>query len=285
MPNPFDPTVEPRYYARPASFRCTIGAAAVGPAVPSSAALGGAQASGSIAFSAQPNPGSAITVCGLSITFVSQGGFDLKTQAPGGTVLSVGGVPLPFQAVGPSGLQVSLGGTLAATLLNLLGLLRSWPDYALAPAHFTLSGNALAIQARDPGTAGNALTIAGSGASNGTASGATLSGGTALASGVGCLVPMQNHPADIESLYVIGRANVAAGTVQLGLNDGANVTLADWLTIPSQPNPSATQGNNRLPFLSIASTTPLRIPAGVALMAWSTVAQALDVFAPAGGIY
>ena len=285
MPQEFARNGAPAYYARPSAFRCTIGAAALGPAVPTAAALGGAQATGTIGFSAQPGDGSTITVCGLPITFAANTGFDLKTQAPGGVVLSVAGVPLPFQAVAPTGLTVKIGASLAATLANLLGLLRSWPDYVLAPAHFTLSGNALAIQARDPGTTGNALTIAASGASNGTASGATLSGGTALASGVGCLVPIQNHPVDIESLYVIGRGNVAAGTVQLGLTDGANVTLADWLTIASQPTISATQGNTRLPFPNTTSTTPLRIPAGVALVAWSTVQQALDVVAPAGGVY
>jgi hypothetical protein len=116
----------------------------------------GVAASGTITFSAQPATSSTITIGGTAFTFV---------------------------AANPTGNQILIGATLADTLKNVVIALKasavgaiSAQDYAL-----DLTATIITITSRTVGTAGNSVTLAAGSApaSNGTVSGATLSGGSA----------------------------------------------------------------------------------------------------------
>lgn len=122
----------------------------------------GVQASGTLTFSAQPVNNSIVTIGGTAFTFV--------TATP----------------TGPT--QVKIGATLAATLINLKMAIDSY-QFASGSAVNSAGGvfaainaanTVLTVTAVDPGTLGNAVTlVAGSApATNATASGANLTGGT-----------------------------------------------------------------------------------------------------------
>jgi len=116
----------------------------------------GLPATGSYTFSAQPVTGSKITVNGTDVTFVT---------------------------ATPSGNQVKIGATLLDTLTSLVLLLNASADNGIKVATYSLdpSGNKFAIEHDTIGTVGNSFTItAGSSPdSKATASGATLTGGSA----------------------------------------------------------------------------------------------------------
>ena len=108
-------------------------------------------ASGSITFSAQPAATSTITINGVAWTFVA------------GT---------------PTGNQIEIGGTLAATLTNAAAALNASASPQVAAATYATSGGTTPTIPHDTaGPAGNAFTLAASAGSNGTVSGATLRGG------------------------------------------------------------------------------------------------------------
>ena len=108
-------------------------------------------ASGSITFSAQPAATSTITINGVAWTFVA------------GT---------------PTGNQIEIGGTLAATLTNAAAALNASASPQVAAATYATSGGTTPTITHDTaGPAGNAFTLAASAGSNGTVSGATLRGG------------------------------------------------------------------------------------------------------------
>lgn len=296
MPQVFSPSADPRYYAQPIAFRATIGAAAI-TAFPASATVGGVQASAPVAFTAQPAAGAPITINGVPITFVTSGGFSLATALLNGTILGANGVPLPFQGVGPYGLQVTIGATLYATLLNLLGLLRSWPDENLQACHYRVqAGGTLLITARATGTAGNAITVATVAGTNATITGAatiasgtagstTLTGGAAPTSGYAVLVDPQPHSVEISAAWGICRASQTAGTMTLFESDGVNLSKVDAVTFAAGNTLSASQELVRLPFSSIAAATTLVVPPWTGLYAYGSTTQVIDITAAPAGIY
>lgn len=109
-------------------------------------------ATGSIAFSAQPLANSTITINGTVFTFV---------------------------ASGATGNQVNIGANLAATMTALATALNASAVPGVAAATYTAAAAALNIVHDTLGAAGNGFTLAASTspASNGTPSGATLTGG------------------------------------------------------------------------------------------------------------
>jgi len=109
-------------------------------------------ASGSITFSAQPATSSTVTINGTAFTFV---------------------------ASGATGNQVNKGATLSDTLDALVTVLNASVISGVALATYAKSGTTiLTVTADAAGVAGNAFTLVASATSNGTVSGATLSGGT-----------------------------------------------------------------------------------------------------------
>jgi hypothetical protein len=116
---------------------------------PSAAAIGGAQASGSILFAANPLANATVTIGGTAVTFVASG------------------------AVGN---QVNIGASLAATLAALVTMLSASADANLVKATYAVDGTntKLLVTAKANGSVGNAITLA---ASLATPSGPTLSTG------------------------------------------------------------------------------------------------------------
>ena len=295
MPQNFSPNTAPRYYAQPLSFRCSIGASAI-TTFPGSATVGGVQASATLAFSAQPAVASSITINGVAITFVASG-FSLAGQLLSGTILSANGAPLPFQAVGASGLQVTIGGTLPATLANLFGLLRAWPDENLQACNYRLQvGNTILVSSRTTGTGGNAITVAATAGANvaitgattvasGTAGSTTLTGGTAPTSGYAVLVEPQPQPVEIQTVAGICRASQTVGTMTLVKSDGTTITKSATATFASATAFSASQENSPIPFSSIAAATPLLVPPWTGVYAYGSTTQLIDIETGAGGPY
>ncbi len=125
---------------------------------------------GSIAFSAQPEVGSTITLGAP------------RNVTVGGVTTTVPPVVVTFVASGATGNQVNIGANLAATMTNLATMLNASEDLTLNKATYTAAAAALNIVHDGQGTAGNTFQMAASGspASNGTPSGATLSGGVTV---------------------------------------------------------------------------------------------------------
>jgi hypothetical protein len=116
-------------------------------------AAGTIAATGSIAFSAQPLANSTVTINGTVFTFV---------------------------ASGATGNQVNIGANLAATMTALAAALNASAVPGVAAATYTGAAAALNIVHDTLGATGNTFSLAASTspASNGTPSGATLTGGT-----------------------------------------------------------------------------------------------------------
>jgi len=117
-----------------------------------STSAGTAYASGSITLAGNPIAGDTITLAGTTITFV---------------------------ATNPYGNQVLIGATAAASAQNLEAFLASSADSNLSKFTYSVNGSAITTTSAATGTAGNALTLATSDATNITLSGSTLSGGAA----------------------------------------------------------------------------------------------------------
>lgn len=116
-----------------------------------SASTGKVFASGTITVAAVPNAGDTVTIAGTAVTFV---------------------------AANPSGNQVLIGATAAATALNFVNFLVGSSDSNLVKLTYSLNGSVITATSATIGTSGNALTLATSDGSAFTLSGATLSGGT-----------------------------------------------------------------------------------------------------------
>lgn len=108
-------------------------------------------ATGSIVFSEQPAAGSTITINGTEFTFVE---------------------------TSPSSDEIEIGMNLAATLDNMVSVLNGSVDSDVDDATYSDDNTETLIITHDTaGPGGNAFTLAASANSNGTVSGATLSGG------------------------------------------------------------------------------------------------------------
>lgn len=91
--------------------------------------------------------------------------------------LTVNGTAITFVAASPSGNQVLVGPTVAATSANLQAFLAASVDSNIAEATYATASLVTTVTAVDAGTDGNSFTLAKS-SSHITLSGATLSGGT-----------------------------------------------------------------------------------------------------------
>lgn len=97
--------------------------------------------------------------------------------------LTVNGTAITFVAASPSGNQVLVGPTVAATSANLQGFLQASANANIDDATYSSASNITTVTYKVVGTGGNAFTLTKS-SSHITLSGATLSGG-AVASSVG----------------------------------------------------------------------------------------------------
>lgn len=91
--------------------------------------------------------------------------------------LTVNGTAITFVAASPSGNQVLVGPTAAATSANLQAFLAASVDSNIVQGTYATVGTLTTVTAAEPGTAGNGFTLAKS-SSHISLSGATLSGGT-----------------------------------------------------------------------------------------------------------
>ncbi|WP_257765355.1 DUF3383 family protein [Burkholderia glumae] len=111
----------------------------------------GAAASGTITLTANPAANDTVTINGTAVTFV---------------------------AAAPSGSQVLIGGSAAATAANLQAFLAASADANLSQCSYSTTGAVTTVTAIALGNAGNAITLAKSSSAI-TLSGATLAGGVA----------------------------------------------------------------------------------------------------------
>lgn len=140
-------------------------------------------ASGDIVFSAQPAVNATITINSIVFTFV---------------------------ASGASGAQINLGADLGTTLANAVTVLNASANSSVTPATYSaVGGTTLHVAYDTAGLAGNAFTLAASAspASNGTPSGATLTGGG------------NKHT------FTSGAQNLPAMSVETGLPDVPNYEM------------------------------------------------------------
>lgn len=107
------------------------------------------------------------------------GTITLANAAPvAGDKVTIGGQDIVFVAADPSGMEVLIGGTIAATATNLANFINDMSTAFAVTA--TVAGAVVTLHAVAPGSAGNSITLAKTFATgaNCTVSGATLTGGT-----------------------------------------------------------------------------------------------------------
>lgn len=138
---------------------------------------------------------SALTTLGLSLndrhTSIVQrvpsvaafGTLAFTTNPAANTTATFGTTVVTFVAANPTGNQVLIGASLAATLANLLTFLQASADASIAQSSYTLSGSTLQATANIPGPLGNLIGLAS------TVAGATLSGATLAGGAAGCPEP------------------------------------------------------------------------------------------------
>lgn len=120
---------------------------------------------------------STTTGAGIAAT----GTMTVATQPSPGDTVTVNGISIQFVASSPSGNQVLIGGSAALTAVNLNTFLQASVSPNILQATYAVVGNVVTATYFQVGVAGNAFTLATSGA-HVTVSGATLSGGTAPSS-------------------------------------------------------------------------------------------------------
>ncbi len=103
------------------------------------------------------------------------GRFTLTANPANNDTITLNGTTVTFITGVPTGNQVAIGGSVAATLANLLTFLNTSQDVQILKFTYSVVGNVLALAAAVAGASGNALTIAKTSA-NITVSGATLAG-------------------------------------------------------------------------------------------------------------
>jgi hypothetical protein len=117
----------------------------------------------------------------VTVPLVVASGFILFAAQPAvGSTLTVNGTVFTFVASGATAVQINIGANLGATLTNIVTALNASVVPAVALATYAQTGgNTLTVTADAIGITGNAITLAASAApaSNGTVSGATLTGG------------------------------------------------------------------------------------------------------------
>jgi len=115
----------------------------------------------------------------LSTNKRATGAITFSGNPANNATISLNGVTWTFVSSGASGTQTNIQGTLAGTLTQLATDLNASANASIDDAKYVATATALNIEAREPGPAANAFALAASSspASNGTPSGATLSGG------------------------------------------------------------------------------------------------------------
>lgn len=106
------------------------------------------------------------------------GTISLTGNPAAANTVTIGGTTVTFVASAPTGNQVLIGATAAATALNLQAFLAASVDANIAQATYSTVGTVTTVTFGAIGTGGNSFTLAKVGA-NITISGATLSGGVA----------------------------------------------------------------------------------------------------------
>lgn len=104
---------------------------------------------------------------------------DFSANPANNDTLTIGGTAITFVTSGATGNQVNIGTSLAATLASLLALCKGSADANLVKFVYGISGasgNRFNANAAEPGSGGNALTLAKSSSAI-TLSAATLTGG------------------------------------------------------------------------------------------------------------
>lgn len=107
----------------------------------------------------------------------ASGSVTYASNPAAATTVTIGGTVVTFVSALTTGNQVLIGANLAATLANAVTFLNQSSDVNLSKATYSVNqaGTALQIVYKTSGMTGNAFTLA---ASVGTASGATLAGGS-----------------------------------------------------------------------------------------------------------
>jgi hypothetical protein len=100
-----------------------------------------------------------------------------SNQPANNSTITIGGVAFTFVTGAPTGNQIQIGANLAATLTNAVTALAAATGNPALANYSQTGGTTLVVTYKTLGVAGNTLTIAAQAASNGTASGATLTGG------------------------------------------------------------------------------------------------------------
>lgn len=111
----------------------------------------------------------------------ASGTITLTANPAAGNTVTIGGTAVTFVASSPTGNQVLLGVTAAATAVNLQAFLAASADVNISAATYSTLGTVTTVTYGSIGTGGNSFTLAKVGA-NISLSGATLSGGVAASS-------------------------------------------------------------------------------------------------------
>lgn len=127
----------------------------------------GSKAVGEIIFTGNPSPGARATNT-----------IELTGQPDPGDSITIQGTQVDFVSGTPGANEVEIGGTTAETADNLLAFLQASDDVNISLMTYSKIGDIVTATARVYGTAGNAYTLAKSGA-NITIGGGTFSGGVA----------------------------------------------------------------------------------------------------------
>jgi uncharacterized protein (UPF0333 family) len=106
------------------------------------------------------------------------GSATFAAQPANNDTLTIGGTTVTFVTGAPTGDEVTIGATLAATLAALATFLNESTDTNLSKCTYLVSGDVLYITAIAPGAAGDSITLVKS-STEITVSGATLAGGSA----------------------------------------------------------------------------------------------------------
>lgn len=105
------------------------------------------------------------------------GDITFSAQPAAGSTVTINSVAWTFRASGASGNEVNIGVNLAATMTALAAALNGSSDPLVSAATYTAHATSISIAHDTAGVGGNAFTLAKSGTSNATVSGATLTGG------------------------------------------------------------------------------------------------------------
>lgn len=112
------------------------------------------------------------------------GYIEFSDQPAAASEITINGITFTFTAAAPVGNEIEIGGNLATTIGNIAAALNASVNPAVTPATYAAAPTRLNVTHDTAGTAGNAFTLDADAGSNGTTSGATLSGGTASGAAV-----------------------------------------------------------------------------------------------------